>query len=236
MLLAELEIRHSRPVAPTRRVALGRRLLPVDPAPGWGGVLLGGLVAVHAADLDVDDTDLLFDLIDDLEAGRRIAQPRLRHRLQVDTVGLDRSRHSLFGEGDRVYFDFDGHARPAVHVLGAAYAAATLPVVARPLVFRAIRKAVAWDAPLGPDFVAYLLGGDAPFSRWRALPVDERWACLVLGFGVGDEPSSEDVQARFRELIRQVHPDLGGDVAGAGQRVVELTHARRILLRRRAAG
>src|SRR5437870_11602778 len=115
MLLAELEIRHSRPVAPTRRVALGRRLLPVDPAPGWGGVLLSGLVAIHAADLEPDDTDLLFDLLDDLEAGRRIAQPRLRHRLQVDTVGLDRSRHTLLGEGDRVYFDFDGHARPAVH-------------------------------------------------------------------------------------------------------------------------
>ena len=31
MLLAELEIYHSRPVQPTRRVALGSLVLPVDP-------------------------------------------------------------------------------------------------------------------------------------------------------------------------------------------------------------
>ena len=42
MLLAELEVRHSRAVAPTRRVALGRHWLPTDPAPGYGGILLGG--------------------------------------------------------------------------------------------------------------------------------------------------------------------------------------------------
>ena len=42
VLLAELEIWHSRPIAPTRRVALGRSLLPVDPPPGFGGILLGG--------------------------------------------------------------------------------------------------------------------------------------------------------------------------------------------------
>ena len=39
MLLAELEIRHTRANLPTRRVALGLRWLPVDPAPGFGGVL-----------------------------------------------------------------------------------------------------------------------------------------------------------------------------------------------------
>ena len=36
MLLAELEIRHSRAVVPTRRVALGLHWLPVDPPPGPG--------------------------------------------------------------------------------------------------------------------------------------------------------------------------------------------------------
>jgi hypothetical protein len=36
MLLSELEIWHSRPVTPTRRVALGNLVLPVDPAPGFG--------------------------------------------------------------------------------------------------------------------------------------------------------------------------------------------------------
>src|SRR5919112_142191 len=80
VLLAELEIWHSRPIAPTRRVALGRAQLPVDPAPGFGGILLGGIVAAHIGELDPDLTGELSRLLDDLEAGRRIAQPRLRHR------------------------------------------------------------------------------------------------------------------------------------------------------------
>ena len=40
MLLAELEVWHSRPVTPTRRVSLGHLVLPVDPTPGFGGLLL----------------------------------------------------------------------------------------------------------------------------------------------------------------------------------------------------
>ena len=58
MLLAELEIRHSRAVAPTRRVALGERWLPTDPAPGYGGILLGGIVATHLGDVDAEFPDL----------------------------------------------------------------------------------------------------------------------------------------------------------------------------------
>ncbi len=84
MLLAELEVRHSRAVAPTRRVALGSHWLPTDPAPGYGGILLGGIVAGHAHGLSSELLDELVDLLDDLEHGRRIAQPRLRHRFQTD--------------------------------------------------------------------------------------------------------------------------------------------------------
>ena len=40
MLLAEIEIRHSRAIAPTRRVALGPYWLPTEPSPGYGGILL----------------------------------------------------------------------------------------------------------------------------------------------------------------------------------------------------
>ena len=54
VLLAELEIFHSRPIAPTRRIALGHLVLPVDPVPGFGGVLLGGVMAVHMAKVDED--------------------------------------------------------------------------------------------------------------------------------------------------------------------------------------
>ena len=52
MLLAEFEIFHSRPIAPTRRLALGRLLLPVEPTPGFGGILLGAVLAVHIAEVD----------------------------------------------------------------------------------------------------------------------------------------------------------------------------------------
>ncbi len=54
VILAELEVFHSRPIAPTRRVALGHVDLPVTPAPGFGGILLGGVVAAYMPGLDPD--------------------------------------------------------------------------------------------------------------------------------------------------------------------------------------
>jgi len=71
MLLAELEVWHSRPVTPTRRVALGHLVLPVDPTPGFGGLLLGAVIAAHLPDVDEDlipDVHRLLDLSTD--AGR----------------------------------------------------------------------------------------------------------------------------------------------------------------------
>ena len=93
VVLAQLEIWHSRPVAPTRRVALGTSKLPVDPAPGFGGLLLGGIVADCIGGLDEDLHDDLVRLTRQLQRGDRIPQPRLRHRLQVDLIGLTRSNH-----------------------------------------------------------------------------------------------------------------------------------------------
>src|SRR5947208_9103946 len=95
MLLAEIEIRHSRAVAPTRRVALGTQWLPTDPLPGYGGILLGGIVATYLRDIDPELRAEFIDVIDDLEGDKRISQPRLRHRFQTDVIGLDRSRHKL---------------------------------------------------------------------------------------------------------------------------------------------
>src|SRR5205807_754548 len=84
-----------RAVVPTRRVALGLHWLPVAPPPGPGGVLLGGIVAAHAEAIDDELLIELLALIDDIESGRRIPRPRLRHRFQTDVVGLDRIRHKL---------------------------------------------------------------------------------------------------------------------------------------------
>jgi hypothetical protein len=231
MLLAELEIRHSRAVAPTRRVALGIHWLPTDPPPGFGGVLLGGIVAAHLDAIDDDMLVSLLRLIDDLEGGRPIAQPRLRHRFQTDVVGLDRSRHRLVGRGEQVTFEIDDHGAPIPQVLGAVYAASRIHSSTRAAVFDTVRRAMRWDGPVDPELVSWLTDpGYAGPASWRRFPTDARWALQVLGFGPDSEPEPEEVRRRFRSLVREVHPDHGGDTDGAGQRVVELTQARRILL------
>ncbi len=237
MLLAELEIRHSRAIAPTRRVALGPHWLPTEPAPGYGGILLGGIVAAHLGDVDPELRDEFLALTDDLEAGRRIAQPRLRHRFQTDVVGLDRSRHKLTGSpGDNsfgdVHFELEGQGRPVPQILGAAYAAARLHESARPAVFAAIGKAVRWEDGAGPALVTFLTDlTSVPPPWWRRFSTDERWALEVLGFGPDEgQPGREEVMARFRTLLRESHPDHGAEHEGAGQRILELTEARRILL------
>src|SRR3954453_5682931 len=142
MLLAELEIRHSRAIAPTRRIALGDLWLPTDPAPGFGGILLAGIGAAAVGSRDDDSRDALDLLIDDLERSRRIPQPRLRHRFQTDVVGLDRSRHKLVAVGEEMVFELDDHGPAIPQVLGAVYAVRTMPDDAQPVVFDALRRAL----------------------------------------------------------------------------------------------
>ncbi len=231
MLLAELEIWHSRPIAPTRRVALGRAELPVDPAPGFGGILLGGIVAAHIGELDHDLTGELSRLLDDLEAGRRIAQPRLRHRFQADRIGLARSRHRLLGRGDALSFAFDDHGAAASQILGACYAAGGLEPGARSPVIDCLRRGVRWRGPVGPALVTQLSGATGA-AAWSvgAFADPEQWALEVLGFATGAVPERPDVLRRFRDLLRKAHPDHGGDRGTAAARIAELTEARRILL------
>ena len=237
MLLAEIEIRHSRAVAPTRRVALGPFWLPTDPSPGYGGILLGGIVAAHLADAGEELRDEYLTLLDDLEAGKRIAQPRLRHRFQVDVVGLDRSRHKLVGHAEKnnfgdLRFELQGNGRPVPQVLGAAYAAARLHPDAQPRVFASMRKAAVWGGGANPALARFLTDlTNVPPTWWRKFSTDERWALEVLGFGPDEEqPGRDEVQQRFRSRLRESHPDHGAEHEGAGQRILELTEARRILL------
>lgn len=232
MLLAELEIRHSRPVTPTRRVALGRLWLPTQPAPGFGGVLLAGIVAagVSALEGEEDILDDLDALISDLTAGSRVVQPRVRHRFQTDVVGLDRSVHKLEGEGELVELALDDHGAPLPQVLGAVYAAAQLSSQSRAEVFRLIRRATRWTGGIDRKLIEYLTGDEAASFRRRGVPRDERWALQLLGFGADTEPGRSEIQRRFRRLVREAHPDHGGASDIAGQRIVELTEAKRILL------
>jgi hypothetical protein len=229
MLLAELEVFHSRPIAPTRRVALGTTVLPTAPAPGFGGILLAGIASHFVGDVDPDLLEELDHLMVQVEAGRRIPQPRLRHRFQDDRVGLAKCRHRLIGTGEELRFELDDRGSPAPNVLATVYAAGRLPADVRPEVFGALRRGLRWRSDLGPAFVDHVSGSRAT-ATWSTFggrdPV--LWALGVLGFG--SHASRRAVQSRFRELLRDAHPDHGGDAAEAASRIRELTEARRILL------
>ena len=229
MLLAELEVWHSRPIAPTRRIALGHLALPVEPPPGFGGLLLGGVVAAHIGGLDAELVPDLHLLISQVEAGQRIVQPRLRHRFQVDRHGLARSRHRLVGKGEEITFDFEENGSPAQQILGAVYAAERLDVPGRKAVCELLHKAVRWNGgPVGPSLIAHLSGVHSASVIAFANPV--AWALDVLGFALDARPSKRQVQARFRARLMDVHPDHGGDEVAASTSIAELGEARRVLL------
>ncbi len=235
MILAELEVFHSRPIAPTRRVALGRSTLPVSPAPGFGGILLAGVVAGHMSELDPELFDDLHRLTLQLQEGHRIPQPRLRHRFQTDRIGLTRSIHQLVGEGEDLAFELSDKGAPAQHILAAVYAAGRLPLVTRGRVMDAIRLAMRWVGPLDHGFVAHVSGLDRLTRRsTRAFHDPVQWAIEVLGLAQLDDelamPGRSDVQRRFRDLLREAHPDHGGAQGDAADRIAELSEARRILL------
>ena len=231
MLLAELEIWHSRPIAPTRRVALGRSVLPVDPSPGFGGLLLGAIVATHMDGMDPDFVPELTALLVDLEVGKRIPQPRLRHRLQVDHIGLAKSKHRLLGRGDELDFSLVTEGSPESQILGAAYAAGRLDGDARSSVMEVLRRAMRWRGTVGPDLVSHLSGATGVRARSAgAFAHPELWALTILGFGDGTVPAKRDVQRRFRSLVRDAHPDHGAVEVGAAQRIADLSEARDILL------
>jgi hypothetical protein len=232
VILAELEVFHSRPIAPTRRLALGARDLPVSPAPGFGGILLGGVVAAYIPALDPEMFDDLDRLSRQLEAGYRIPQPRLRHRLQIDRVGLQRSVHRLRGQGEGMSFEIDDKGAPAHHVLAAVYAAGELPIGPRSRVMEAIRKAMRWTGSIDPSLIAHLTGLGTHHS-WSASahhdPVG--WALTVLDLQASTgQLQRSTIQRRFRDLVRAAHPDYGGDRDMAASRLAELSEARRILL------
>lgn len=231
MLLAELEIRHSRPYAPTRRVALGSLWLPTDPPPGFGGILLAGVVAAGVSALEGDEVlDRVDELLQDLEQQRRIVQPRILHRFQSDVHGLGLSTHRLVGQGEALSLEIDGHGAVMPQILGALYAAGHLSYKVRPEVFRLLRRATRWTGGVDEKLIEFLTGDEAGSFRRRGLRNNEQWALQLLGFTHDSEPARSEIQKRFRTMVWEAHPDHGGEAAGAGQRIQDLTEARRILL------
>jgi hypothetical protein len=251
VLLAELNIRHSRRHQPTRRVALGDTYLPTSGA-AFGAVLLAAVVAEHLDDLDEDQHDLLPRLLEDARQGLGVPRIALRYRLQTDSHGLDRSRHRIvsesIGSNDRpasLVLEFDEHAAGAPQLIGAVMAAAALPSTARRVALRAVEEAVIRPSlpeglvvrrlhegvpglqPFAPQMGAVYA---EPESLWRGVPAERRWAMEVLGMGAGMKLGRADVQARFRRLVRLAHPDHGAARDGAAERLAELREARELLL------
>jgi hypothetical protein len=262
VILAELNIRHTRRHQPTRRVALGDHYLPTS-GPAYGAVLLGAVVSENLGGLDDEQRELLPRLLADAEDGLSVPRIALRHRLQTDTHGLDRSRHRIRSpaaddvalSSGMLVLELDTHGWPAPQVLGAVMAAAQLPASARRPAFRAIAAAVARPGlppeglvvrrllegvpglrPYAPGAAARPNGGasgagdEAELEGWRGVPAERRWAMEVLGVRAGARIDREDVQRRFRRLLRVAHPDHGAADVGAAERIAELAEARELLL------
>ena len=250
MLLAELNVRHTRRHMPTRRVALDGAYLPMS-GPAHGAALLAAVVATNLPAIDDEQRELLVRLIADARRGLTIPRLALRHRLQHDVHGLDRSRHRVLGEDGKIVLELDVHGASAPQVLGAVMGAAVLAPSGRDVALDAIRRAVEgrWSG-LGPDVLvrvvsegewnrvrpplaeagAWSPGGPPEEAAWHGVGPDQRWAMEVLGLRAGMSVHRDDVNRRFRRLLRDAHPDSGGASIGAAARIEELTEARAVLL------
>ena len=97
-----------------------------------------------------------------------------------------------------------------------------------------IRKGMRWSGPLDHVFITHLSGLDRG-PRWSTAAFRDpvQWALGVLGLadGTASRRRIGRVQRQFRDLLRDAHPDHGGDSDDAAQRIADLTEARRILLR-----
>jgi hypothetical protein len=248
MLLAELNVRHTRRHMPTRRVALDGTYLPTSGG-AYGSLLLSAVIAENIAALDEEQEEMLPRLLREAREGLSVPRIALRYRLQTDTHGLDRSRHRVLMEeflGSRqTVLELDCHGRSAPQLIGAVMAAAALPESVRAAALRAIDVGTnGWSVPPGivvrrlyegiPGLAPWAPGarpavnGDDP---WRGVPAERRWAMEVLGLGAEMVIVDSDVQARFRRLARLAHPDHGAPAEGAAERLAELAEAREVLLR-----
>jgi hypothetical protein len=250
VLLAELNVRHTRRHMPTRRVALDGAYLPTS-GPAHGAALLSAVVATNLPAIDEEQQELMPRLLDDARRGLTVPRIALRHRLQHDVHGLDRSRHRLLGEDGTLVVEIDVHGAAAPQILGAVLGAASLPSSGRAIALESIRRVVSgrWrglssevkvrfvaDAPWNgarPPLASkesWTPGAPAEEELWVGVSPDERWAREVLGLRAEMRVERDDVSRRFRRLLREAHPDSGGQSAGAAARIAELTEARGILM------
>jgi hypothetical protein len=258
VLLAELNVRHTRRHMPTRRVAIDDGYLPTS-GPAFGGVLIGAVVAEHIGGLDDEQYEALDRLVADARNGLTVPNIALRYRLQTDTHGLDLSRHrimgadttSTFGTGGaglRPVLELDRHGPAAPQVIGAIMAASWMGPTGRKIALRFVESAIARPGVMpeglevrrlyeGRPGIRPPLPGAAPDEttrvegdEWRGVPSERRWAMEVLGLHGNMAIDRDDILRRFRRLVRLAHPDQGATSTGAAERIAELAEAREALL------
>ena len=230
MLLAELEVWHSRPVTPTRRVALGHLVLPVDPTPGFGGLLLGAVIAAHLPDVDEELVPDIHRLLDQVSRGERVVQPRLRHRYQVDRHGLAVSVHRLEGEGDNVRFDLHPQGTPLAQVLGAIYAVERLDARGASGA-RARRCTRRCDGAARSGRRSSPTSPVPPASTLATMADPKAWALELLGFPIGTgKVTKKEVMAQFRSTAARGASRPRRRRRRRRHEIERLGEARRILL------
>jgi hypothetical protein len=218
--------------------------------PQAAGVLLVGAV-VHEfwPALDDDDRVEFTEFVRSAASGVDLPRIAVRHRVQRDTHGLDRSRHRIEQDDRRVVVELDTHGAPIPQLLGAVVAVALLPPAARHRGLDAIRRVVNGRVPYDRFGIVVRRLADgiphevpwAPGATWHhGAPPEEvvwdgvdselRWAMEVLGFRAGTDVRKDDVNRRFRRLLRDAHPDTGATDDGAAERIEELSEARDRLL------
>ena len=206
-----IEFFHSKPFSPTRRLSLGEVRLSTDA----GCLLVSRIAAQFGAAVDRATAEEVRDLWAVLGRQSRANQPRGRYRLQTDRVGLARARDSLMSVGGRsrlVVVDRD--AAPVTHLLAALYASAG-------------RRRLLDGFLKGFENPELCNGFNASLGyRWP----DTRTEALEL-FGLdGNGASAPEVRRRYRELLRKVHPDNGGDPEVAASRITDLQGALSVIL------
>ena len=206
-------------VAPTRRVALGDLWLPTRPAPGFGGILLAGIV------------------------GGRRQQPRRRpprRARRADQRPRARCTHPPAQAAAPVP-DRRGRASIAATTASSGRGEAMDPRARRPrrraapgarcglrrrpscrtgargAVFRLLRRGTRWHAATTTSGSSRTSPGTRPRTGPGRSPAGTSpGRCNVLGYAARAEPSRSDILTTFRRLVRDAHPDHGGDADGAG--------------------